>query len=156
MEYSVIFSGFGGQGALFAGQMLAYAAMEAGLEVTWYPSYGPEMRGGTAHCTVIVADETVGSPVVRYPDAVVAMNLPSANKYEGLVKAGGVLLWDSTLVNRALQREDVQLIAIPANEMAARHGDVRLVNVAMLGALCAAMPEAMEAALKTKLGRAGV
>jgi 2-oxoglutarate ferredoxin oxidoreductase subunit gamma len=138
MERSVIFSGFGGQGALFAGQILAYAAMEAGLEVTWYPSYGPEMRGGTAHCTVVVGDEPVGSPVVRHPDAVVAMNLPSADKYESLVKPGGLLLWDSSLVVRPCARADIRLIAMPANALATRLGDVRLVNVAMLGALVTA------------------
>lgn len=139
MERSVIFSGFGGQGALFAGQLLAWAAMDSGLEVTWYPSYGPEMRGGTAHCTVVIGDEPVGSPVVNNPDAVVAMNLPSADKYEPVVKAGGLLLWDSSLVRRAPVRHDLRLVAMPANTLATRLGDVRLVNVAMLGALCTAM-----------------
>ena len=138
METSVIFSGFGGQGALFAGQILAYAAMESGLEVTWIPSYGPEMRGGTAHCTVIVGDEPIGSPLVQSPDYVVAMNLPSATVYEAKVKAGGLIVWDSTLVTRAPVRNDIRCIAMPANELATRLGDVRLVNVAMLGALCAA------------------
>ncbi len=138
MERSLIFSGFGGQGALFAGQLLAYAAMESGLEVTWYPSYGPEMRGGTAHCTVMVGDEPIGSPVVNNPDAVVAMNLPSADKYEPLVKPGGLLIWDSSLVRRNLARSDLRLIAMPANSLATQLGDVRLVNMAMLGALCAA------------------
>jgi 2-oxoglutarate ferredoxin oxidoreductase subunit gamma len=138
MEQSVIFSGFGGQGALFAGQILAYAAMDSGLEVTWYPSYGPEMRGGTAHCTVVIGDEPIGSPVVRNPDAVVAMNLPSADKYEGVVRANGLIIWDNALVTRPPRRSDVRLIALPANEIATRLGDVRLVNMAMLGALCAA------------------
>ena len=137
-EFAVIFSGFGGQGALFAGQLLAYAAMDSGKEVTWIPSYGPEMRGGTAHCTVVVGTETIGSPLVRTPDAVVAMNLPSADKYEPTVKAGGLLIWDSALVHRGTQRADLRLIAMPANEIATRLGDVRLVNVAMLGALCTA------------------
>lgn len=137
-EFAVIFSGFGGQGALFAGQLLAYAAMEAGREVTWIPSYGPEMRGGTAHCTVVVSDETIGSPLVRTPDAVVAMNLPSADKYEPVVKAGGLLIWDSGMVKRQMNRSDIRLLAMPANEIATRLGDVRLTNMAMLGALCAA------------------
>lgn len=136
-ELSVIFSGFGGQGALFAGQLLAYAAMESNKEVTWIPSYGPEMRGGTAHCTVVVGTEPIGSPLVRTPDAVVAMNLPSADKYEPTVKPGGLLIWDSTLVRRQAARNDIRLLAMPANEIAMRLGDVRLVNMTMLGALCA-------------------
>ncbi len=138
METSVVFSGFGGQGALFAGQMLAYAAMEAGREVTWIPSYGPEMRGGTAHCTVVVGDELIGSPLVRSPDAVVAMNLPSVDKYEPAVKAGGLLIYDSGLVRRGLRRRDIRLLGVPAHEIATLHGDGRLANVAMLGAFCAA------------------
>lgn len=138
MERSVIFSGFGGQGALFAGQILAYAAMESGLEVTWYPSYGPEMRGGTAHCTVVVGEEPIGSPMVHRPDAVIAMNLPSADKYEPLVKPRGLIIWDSALVLRPARRADVRLIAMPANAMATRIRDVRLVNMIMLGALCRA------------------
>ena len=138
METSVIFSGFGGQGALFAGQILAYAAMDAGLEVTWIPSYGPEMRGGTAHCTVVVGDEPIGSPLVQSPDNVVAMNLPSANLYEATVRSGGLIVWDNALVARAPARSDIRCLAMPANAIAARLGDVRLVNMAMLGALCAA------------------
>jgi 2-oxoglutarate ferredoxin oxidoreductase subunit gamma len=138
METSVIFSGFGGQGALFAGQILAYAAMDVGLEVTWIPSYGPEMRGGTAHCTVVVGDDTIGSPLVQSPDYVVAMNLPSANLYEAAVRPGGLIVWDNALVTRPPTRTDIRCLALPANEIAARLGDVRLVNMAMLGALCAA------------------
>jgi 2-oxoglutarate ferredoxin oxidoreductase subunit gamma len=137
METAVIFSGFGGQGALFVGQMLAYAAMEAGREVTWIPSYGPEMRGGTAHCTVVVGDETIGSPLVRSPDAVVAMNLPSVDRYEAALKPGGLIVYDSTIVDRSLVRSDVRCMALPAADIAARLGDGRLANMAMLGALCA-------------------
>ena len=92
METSFVVSGFGGQGALFAGELLAYAALEAGREVTWIPSYGPEMRGGTAHCTVVIGDEPLGSPLVRQPHHAVVMNLPSLEKYETLVRAGGVLV----------------------------------------------------------------
>lgn len=137
MEMSIIFSGFGGQGALFVGQILAYAAMDTGKEVTWIPSYGPEMRGGTAHCTVVIGDEPIGSPLVRNPDCVIAMNLPSTDKYEPLVKSGGVLVLDSTLIKRSITRGDIRIIALPATEIAVRHGDVRLVNVTMLGALLA-------------------
>ena len=89
-ETSIIISGFGGQGTLFAGQLLTYAALDYDKHCTWIPSYGPEMRGGTAHCTVIISDEEIGSPLVRYPDAVVAMNLPSLDKYETKIKPGGV------------------------------------------------------------------
>ena len=135
METSIIISGFGGQGALFAGQLLAHAALEAGREVTWIPSYGPEMRGGTAHCTVIVGDEPIGSPLVRNPHCVIALNLPSADRYEPLVQAGGVLIADSTVVRRPFQREDILTLAVPAHTIAIQLGDQRLVNVTMLGAL---------------------
>jgi 2-oxoglutarate ferredoxin oxidoreductase subunit gamma len=135
METSIIISGFGGQGALFAGQLLAHAALEAGLEVTWIPSYGPEMRGGTAHCTVIVSDEPIGSPLVRNPHCVIALNLPSTDRYEPLVLAGGVLVADSTVVRRPFQREDILSLAVPAHTIATQLSDARLVNVTMLGAL---------------------
>ena len=98
MHQEIIFSGFGGQGALFAGQLLAYAALDSGLQVTWIPSYGPEMRGGTAHCTVVVADEPIGSPLVHRPVAVVALNLPSFEKYEPRVKPGGLMVYNESLV----------------------------------------------------------
>ncbi|MCO6450828.1 MAG: 2-oxoacid:acceptor oxidoreductase family protein [Caldilineales bacterium] len=137
MEYSVIFSGFGGQGALFAGQLLTYAAVDANLHVTWIPSYGPEMRGGTAHCTVVLGDVPIGSPIVRNPDAVVSMNLPSTDKYEPLVKSGGTLIANSSLVHRTIQRPEIHAILLPANTMAEKLGDVRMANVVMLGALLA-------------------
>jgi 2-oxoglutarate ferredoxin oxidoreductase subunit gamma len=135
METSVIISGFGGQGALFAGQLLAHAALQGGKEVTWIPSYGPEMRGGTAHCTVIIGDEPIGSPLVRNPHCVVALNLPSTDKYEPLVQPGGVLIADSTVVRRAFARSDILTLAVPAHSIAIQLGDGRLVNVTMLGAL---------------------
>lgn len=155
METSIIISGFGGQGALFAGQLLAHAALGAGREVTWIPSYGPEMRGGTAHCTVVVGDEPIGSPLVRNPLAVIALNLPSADKYEPLVQVGGLLLADSTVLRRPFRRTDIRCCAIPAHTLAQQYGDVRLVNVTMLGALLHLLPilrlEAVEAALRTQL-----
>jgi 2-oxoglutarate ferredoxin oxidoreductase subunit gamma len=153
METSIIISGFGGQGALFAGQVLAYAVLDQGLEVTWIPSYGPEMRGGTAHCTVVVADEPIGSPLVRNPDSVIAMNLPSFDKYEPLVKSGGLLLADSELVPRQLARTDLHGVFMPAHGIALRHGDQRLVNIAMLGALVALMDLMPLPALETALRR---
>ncbi len=135
MEHSVVFAGFGGQGVLFAGQLLAHAAADAGLHVTWIPSYGPEMRGGTANCTVVVGDEPIGSPLVRHPDMVVAMNLPSTDKYESLVKSGGIFIVNGSLVTRPIDRNDIQVIVIPANEMAEKLGSQRMANVVMLGAL---------------------
>ena len=155
MEKSFIFSGFGGQGALFAGQLLAYAAMDAGKHVTWIPSYGPEMRGGTAHCTVIIGDTPIGSPLVRHPDAVVAMNLPSADKYKSIVAEGGLLVVNTSLVTHPIQRPDIHLIGVPANAMAEKLGNVRLANVVLLGALVEAtqiLPlPAVEAALRAHL-----
>ena len=97
MHEEVIVSGFGGQGALFAGQLLTYTGMDKGHQVTWIPSYGPEMRGGTAHCTVILSDDPIGSPIIRNPTAAIVMNPPSMEKYESLIKPGGVLIADNTL-----------------------------------------------------------
>lgn len=140
MQTEVIIAGFGGQGVLFAGQVLTYAAMDNGKEVTWIPSYGPEMRGGTANCTVIIADEEIGSPLVLNPQAVIVLNLPSLDKYEPLVKTGGVLVANSSLINRGPQREDITSVFIPANEIAERLGDKRLTNMVALGALLSQLP----------------
>jgi 2-oxoglutarate ferredoxin oxidoreductase subunit gamma len=139
-ETSIIISGFGGQGTLFAGQVLAYAALENGLDVTWIPSYGPEMRGGTAHCTVIVSSEAIGSPLVRNPDVVLALNLPSVDKYEKLVPDNGILIANSSLFNREIQRQGIISLLIPANEMAEEIGMSRLANMVMVGAMAALKP----------------
>ena len=139
-ETSIIISGFGGQGTLFAGQVLAYASMDNGLEVTWIPSYGPEMRGGTANCTVIVSEEPIGSPLVRHPDVVLALNLPSVDKYEILVPDNGVLIANSSLVNREIERQGIRSLLIPANDFAEQIGLSRLANMVMVGALIAASP----------------
>ena len=149
MEFSIVFSGFGGQGALFAGQLLAYASMDEGKAVTWIPSYGPEMRGGTAHCIVVVGDEEVGAPLVRNPDAVIALNLPSVDKYEPLVKPGGFLIYNSSLVTRAVTRSDINVIPVAGNDIASALGNIKLTNVVMLGAL---LPlEALDRALLAHL-----
>jgi 2-oxoglutarate ferredoxin oxidoreductase subunit gamma len=140
MQTEIIIAGFGGQGVLFAGQILSYAAMDAGREVTWIPSYGPEMRGGTANCTVIISDEEIGSPLVRNPRAVMALNLPSLDKYEKLVKTGGVLVVNTSMVNRPVERTDIKTVLIPANEIAESIGDRRLSNMVMLGGLLANLP----------------
>jgi 2-oxoglutarate ferredoxin oxidoreductase subunit gamma len=138
MQTEIILSGFGGQGALFAGQLLAYAAMDDGRHVTWIPSYGPEMRGGTAHCTVIVSNDDIGSPLVRYPTAAVVMNLPSFDKYEPLVAPGGVLVVNTSLVNHPAKRADIRVISVPANAIAEDIGAGKMANVVLLGALVAA------------------
>ena len=151
MQTEFLFAGFGGQGVMFAGQVVAYAAMDTGKEVTWIPSYGPEMRGGTANCTVVVADEEIGSPLVNNPPAIVVMNLPSLDKYEPLVKAGGVLVVNASMVDRDVQREDVTSVAVPCNEIAEMLGDRRMANIVATGALLALLPvlklEDIEAAL---------
>ncbi|HFE66055.1 MAG TPA: 2-oxoacid:ferredoxin oxidoreductase subunit gamma, partial [Chloroflexi bacterium] len=118
METSIIVAGFGGQGVLFAGKLLAYTGMDEGKQVTWFPSYGPEMRGGTAHCTVIVSDEPIGAPLVAEPDIVLALNLPSFDKYEPRVKPGGTLVVNSSIVLKESQRDDIQIVTVPANDVA--------------------------------------
>ncbi len=140
MQTEVIFAGFGGQGVLFAGQVLAFAAMDAGHDVTWLPSYGPEMRGGTANCSVVIADEEIGSPAVKHPKAAVVMNLPSLDKFEPLVIPGGVLIVNSSLVNRDPIRNDITWLMIPAQEIAETIGPRRLLNMVMLGALLDKLP----------------
>ncbi|HET7011148.1 MAG TPA: 2-oxoacid:acceptor oxidoreductase family protein [Anaerolineales bacterium] len=140
MQAEVVLSGFGGQGALFAGQVLAFTALEAGKHVTWIPSYGPEMRGGTAHCTVIVSDEQIGSPIVRNPSAAIVLNIPSLERYEPLVRAGGVLVVNASLVDRAPQRADVRSLMIPATETAESLGEKRMANMVLLGAYLQAEP----------------
>jgi len=140
MQTEFILAGFGGQGIMFAGQILSYTAMDAGKEVTWIPSYGPEMRGGTANCTVVVSDEEIGSPVVKNPDAALVMNLPSLDKYEPLVKPGGLLVVNSSMVDRAARRTDITAVNIPCNEIAEGLGNRRLANMVAIGALLAALP----------------
>jgi 2-oxoglutarate ferredoxin oxidoreductase subunit gamma len=140
MQTEIFIAGFGGQGVLFAGQLLAYAAMDEGREVTWIPSYGPEMRGGTANCTVIISDEEIGSPLVRHPQAFIVMNLPSLGKYEGMVRPGGVAVIDSSIVNRKAARDDIQSILIPGNQIAEELGDRRMTNMVLIGGLLACLP----------------
>ena len=155
METSIIISGFGGQGALFAGQLLAYAGMDAGRFVSWIPSYGPEMRGGTAHCTVIISDEEIGAPIVARPDVAVVLNLPSYDKYEPLVKPGGLLIVNNSLVAGESQRSDIDIVYVPANAIAEEWGTPKMLNMAVVGALLAARPvlplEVLEAALAAHL-----
>lgn len=155
MQNEIMIAGFGGQGVLFAGQLLAYAALDEGREVTWIPSYGPEMRGGTANCTVIIADEEIGSPMVRNPQAVIAMNLPSLDKYEMVLKPGGVLVVNASMINRPVTRVDIRAVLIPGNEIAESLGDRRMTNMVLLGGLLANLPvlslEVIERALQGHL-----
>ncbi len=151
METSIIISGFGGQGTLFAGQVLAYAAMDSGKDVTWIPSYGPEMRGGTANCTVIISEQPIGSPLVNKPDMVIALNLPSFNKYEDLIKPGGVMVVNSSLINRRMTRDDVLDVYIPAAEIAEQLGNPRLANMVLVGALITINPVLPLASVKQAL-----
>jgi 2-oxoglutarate ferredoxin oxidoreductase subunit gamma len=155
MQTEIILAGFGGQGILFAGQLLAYAAMDEGREVTWIPSYVPEMRGGTANCTVILSDEEIGAPTVRNPKGALVFNLPSLDKYEPLVAEGGVLVANASLINRPFLRSDLSAVMLPANEIAEALGDKRMTNMVMLGALLERLPvlsiHAVEKALQNHL-----
>ncbi len=134
MQNDVVMAGFGGQGILLIGKMLAYAGMREGKEVSWLPSYGPEMRGGTANCTVVISDRPVGSPVIQSPNAVVAMNLPSLDKFESDVRPGGLLLINTSLINRDTTRDDLRVVNVPANEIANELGNRRGANMVALGA----------------------
>lgn len=133
----IIFAGFGGQGILSMGKFLAYAGMDANMSVSWLPSYGPEMRGGTANCSVILTDDSVGSPVVTAPDSVIVMNRPSLDKFEKAIKPNGLLIVDSDLVNRAPERADIEVISIPAQTIAQEIGSKTIANMVLLGALVA-------------------
>ena len=157
MQEEIIISGFGGQGALIAGQLLAYAAMESGRHVTWIPSYGPEMRGGKARCTTIISDEEIGSPVVREPSAAIVLNMPSMEAFEPVLKPGGVLVINSSLVPQESSRTDIRVVRVPATKLATKMGNVRLANVICLGALVHATSvidlPAVEEALRLHLPR---
>lgn len=134
MVHETICAGFGGQGVMLIGQLLAYAGMFDGKSVSWFPSYGPEMRGGTANCSVVVADEPVGSPVVSEPDGIIAMNYPSLEKFAPAVKPGGVIVYNSSLIDAAPRRSDVTVIAVPANDLAMEIGSDKVANLLALGA----------------------
>ena len=136
-----LFSGFGGQGILFAGKFIAYKGLIEEKQVSWLPSYGPEMRGGTASCSVIVSDEAVGSPIVSAPDVLVAMNLPSLDKYESAVAPGGMIFADSTLIERKVARDDVKVFYIPATALASENGFPTLANMIIIGKVLSELGE---------------
>ena len=138
MEKRIIIAGSGGQGVLFAGKLLAYAAMLEGREVTWFPSYGAEMRGGTANCTVIISDSMIGSPVIRNPDMLVVMNDASYQRFAGKLSSGGVLVYDPSQVHASTHRDDIRVIATPACDISAALNCSASANMALLGAFIAA------------------
>ena len=133
MTNEILIAGFGGQGVLFAGKCLAYEGLEENKQVSWLPSYGPEMRGGTANCSVILSDEPVGSPIVNNPDVLIVMNLPSLDKYENATVKGGKIFVDSTLIARKVERADVDAFYIPATKIAQELGIPTLANMVIVG-----------------------
>lgn len=148
-----LFSGFGGQGILFAGKFLAYKGLIDDKQVSWLPSYGPEMRGGTASCSVIVSDEPVGSPIVSKPDMLIAMNLPSLDRYESSVAPGGVIFADSTLIERKVNRDDVTVYYIPATRLASENGMPTLANMIIIGKVLKVLGDFDEASIRATLGK---
>ena len=153
MTHSFLIAGFGGQGVLFAGKFLVNKGMMEGKEVSWLPSYGPEMRGGTANCSVIVSDEPVGSPIVSHPDVLVAMNLPSLDKYEDSVVPGGKIFVDSTLIERKVERNDVDVYYVPATRLASENNMGNLANMIITGKVIEALGEFDEEGVKAALGQ---
>jgi 2-oxoglutarate ferredoxin oxidoreductase subunit gamma len=137
MQNEVMFAGFGGQGILLMGKILAHAAMEQGFQVGWIPSYGPEMRGGTAYCTVVVGDRPIGSPIIRNPLHLVAMNRPSLEKFAPIVKPHGVVLINTSLIPISSGRTDVDELKVPATELAKSLGSVKAANIVALAAFVA-------------------
>ena len=152
MTAQILIAGFGGQGVLFAGKFLAYKGLMEEKQVSWLPSYGPEMRGGTASCSVIISDSAVGSPIVNAPNCLVVMNLPSYDKYEKTVAPGGIMIADSTLIAKKSERTDIKAFYLPATQMAIDAGVPTLANMILAGKVlkeCEAVSFAeVEAALK--------
>ncbi|MBQ2668805.1 MAG: 2-oxoacid:acceptor oxidoreductase family protein [Clostridia bacterium] len=134
-DLNMVFAGFGGQGVLFAGKVVAYAGLIEGRELSWLPSYGPEMRGGTANCSICLSDEPIGSPLVTNPNVLVAMNRPSLDKFIGDVEPGGVVLLDSSLIDVKVEREDVSVHYVPASRLAEENGLKGLANIILVGKL---------------------
>ncbi len=141
MRQGIVFAGFGGQGIILSGLILCHAAIKEGRQVSHIPSYGAEMRGGTANCAVVVADSPIGSPLVHQPDVGVIMNKPSLAKFQPMLAAGGLLLWNSSLIDGPPSRADIRAVAVPANQIAEKEGSLRAANMVMLGALAALKPE---------------
>lgn len=134
-QQEIVIAGFGGQGILSAGRLLAYAGMIENKNVSWLPSYGPEMRGGTANCHVIISDDPVGSPILNNATALIVMNVPSLDKFESIVVKDGLIITDSSLIDRSPQRKDVEVFEIPATQMASDMGNLTFANIILLGKL---------------------
>lgn len=149
----ILIAGFGGQGVLFFGKWIAYAGMQQGKEVTWLPSYGPEMRGGTANCAVILSRDPIGSPIVQEMDVLIAMNLPSLAAYQSRVRPGGTIFYDASLIHESPSREDVHCFAIPATRLAAEQGLEGLGNMILLGAYLKTCMPMNEAQIQTTLAQ---
>jgi 2-oxoglutarate ferredoxin oxidoreductase subunit gamma len=149
--HATIIAGFGGQGLLFAGKVLAQAAMVEGRHVSWMPSYGPEMRGGTAFCTVIVSERAIGSPIVDVADSVIVLNPPSLAKFEPLLVPGGLLVMNTSLIEAEPQRSDLEVVAIPCTGLAREAGHDRLASVVALGGLVARRPIVSRQAIRDAL-----
>jgi 2-oxoglutarate ferredoxin oxidoreductase subunit gamma len=133
MLEEVIIAGFGGQGVMLMGRLLAYAGMLEGKNVAWMPSYGPEMRGGTANCTVIISSEEIASPVVPYPMSIIVMNKPSLDKFEPTVQKDGLIIINESLIDQKVKRDDVRIVRVPANDIANELGNLRVANMVALG-----------------------
>ncbi len=140
MVHDVIISGFGGQGVLSMGELLAYTAMHQGKNVTWLPAYGPEQRGGTSYCTVVISDEPVASPISSEPEAIIVLNRPSLERFESQVRAGGFIVYNSSLIDVSPTRKDVRVVAVPANAIADEIGATTVANMVMLGAFLEVLP----------------
>ena len=153
MTKQILLSGFGGQGILFAGKFLAYKGLTDDKNVSWLPSYGPEMRGGTASCSVIISDEPVGSPIVSKPDILIAMNLPSLDKFEPTVAPGGIIIADSTLIERKVERDDVTTYYIPATKLAGDNGMPTLANMIIMGKLLSVLDDFSADSVSAALGK---
>lgn len=153
MTENMLFAGFGGQGILFAGKLLAYKGLIEDKQISWLPSYGPEMRGGTANCSVIVSDSPIGSPIVSNPDILIVMNLPSLDKYENAVVPGGQIYVDSTLIGRRVERTDVEVFYVPATQLAKDMGAPTLANMVLLGKVLKECKEFSLDNVETALGK---
>lgn len=156
-QYEVMFAGFGGQGIMTAGQLLAYTGINEGKQVAWIPSYGPEMRGGTAYCTVVISDQRIGSPIINNPRGVCVFNRPSLDKFGPRVKPGGLLIINSSLIDATSDRTDITILEINANDIALKAGNAKATNMVVLGAFVGATGivtyEGLKQTLGEKMGR---
>lgn len=156
-QIEVVFAGFGGQGVMTAGQLLAYTAMEEGKQVVWIPSYGPEMRGGTANCTVVVSDDRIGSPIINNPLSACVFNRPSLDKFGELIRKDGLLFINSSLIDVTSGRDDIRETLVPANDIARKCGNPKAANMVMLAAYVAATEivsfDALLGMLDKKMGK---